>query len=96
MLPEGESNSLEVNREVVSVESFQVDRRRVFKAGMIEFGSNAIPCTIRSISSVDASLDVISPLWFPNSFTLVMAGDGTRKQCHLVWRQERRVRVVFD
>jgi hypothetical protein len=92
MLPEGEANRL----DSAAAESIPGARRRVFKAGTIEFGCSAVSCTIRSISSVDASLDITSPLWFPDRFTLVIASDGLRKPCHLVWRREKRARVVFD
>ena len=47
-------------------------RRRVLKAGSIEFGGGAIDCTIRNISETGAALEVVSPLYIPDRFTLVV------------------------
>ncbi|WP_245313084.1 PilZ domain-containing protein [Bradyrhizobium macuxiense] len=69
-------------------------RRRVLKSGAIEFGSEAIPCTVRSLSAEGAGIEVNSPLWFPDRF--VLAVDGERHECRVVWKKERRVGLVFD
>jgi hypothetical protein len=71
-------------------------RSRVLKAGTIEFGGTAIPCTVRNISASGAALEVNSPLWFPDSFTLEIASERLRKPCHIVWRKEKRIGVTFD
>jgi PilZ domain len=71
-------------------------RFRVFKAGTIEFSGNAIPCTVRNLSASGAAIDVRTPLWFPDHFTLGIASDGTRPPCHIVWREEQRVGLAFD
>ena len=70
-------------------------RRRVLKAGSIEFGGGAVPCTIRSISSSGAALEVTSPLWFPDHFILLLVSEGLRRACQIVWRREMRVGVKF-
>jgi hypothetical protein len=73
-------------------------RRRVFKSGVIEFGDNVrseVACTVRSISETGAGLVLNSPLWFPESFTLVIGSDGFRKPCRAIWRKENRVGVSF-
>jgi len=69
-------------------------RRRVFKAGAIEFGSEAVPCTVRSLSAQGAGVEVKSPLWFPDRF--VLAIDGERHACRVVWKKERRLGLVFE
>jgi PilZ domain len=71
-------------------------RFRVFKAGTIEFSGNAIPCTVRNLSESGAAIEVKTPLWFPDHFTLGIASDGTRRACHIVWRVESRIGVAFD
>lgn len=72
-------------------------RRRVLKAGMIQFGKDgAVPCTVRNISATGAALEVTSPLWFPDRFTLVVVSDGLSKPCHVVWRREKRIGIAFD
>nr|WP_044585912.1 PilZ domain-containing protein [Bradyrhizobium sp. LTSPM299] len=69
-------------------------RRRVLKKGTIEFGSEAIPCTVRSVSASGAAIEVNSPLWFPDRF--VLAVDGERRPCRIVWKKERRLGLTFE
>ena len=71
-------------------------RHRILKAGTIEFSGDAIPCTVRNISETGAALEINSPLWFPDHFTLCIHTDGVRKPCHIVWRREKRIGVAFD
>jgi PilZ domain-containing protein len=74
----------------------RAQRFRVFKVGTIEFSGNAIPCTVRNLSASGAALEINSPLWFPDSFTLGIASDGLHRACHVVWRREKRIGVAFD
>jgi hypothetical protein len=71
-------------------------RHRILKAGTIEFSGDAIPCTVRNISETGAALEINSPLWFPDQFTLSITSDGLRKPCHIVWRREKRIGIAFD
>ena len=71
-------------------------RRRVLKAGSIEFDRAGIDCTIRNISDVGAALEVASPIGIPHEITLNGLSSGVRHHCHVVWRQEKRIGVVFD
>ena len=71
-------------------------RRRVLKAASIEFGRSAIDCVVRNISNTGAALDVNSPLYFPDRFTLVVHRDSLRRPCHIVWRRQNRIGVAFD
>lgn len=68
-------------------------RRRVLKSGAIEFGSEVIPCTVRSLSAQGAGIEVNSPLWFPDHF--VLAVDGERRSCRVVWKKQKRLGLVF-
>src|ERR1700761_7895124 len=70
-------------------------RRRVLKAGTIEFGGGAIDCTVRNVSETGASLEVTSPLGIPENFTLVIPSDGQHFSCRVVYRKERRIGVTF-
>jgi len=72
-----------------------VPRKRVFKAGSIEFDGVAIDCIIRNVSSHGATLDVASPLSIPNAVTLNIITRQERQHCHIVWRGEKRVGVAF-
>jgi hypothetical protein len=80
----------------MTIEKRRTLRSRIFKAGTIEFSGNAIPCTVRNLSVQGAAIEVKTPLWFPDRFTLGIASDGLRKACHIVWRHEKRIGLVFD
>jgi len=70
-------------------------RRRVLKAGTIEFGGGVIDCTVRNLSPSGAALDVVSPIGIPECFTLVISADGLSKICRVVWRKDTRIGVMF-
>lgn len=72
------------------------DRKRILKSGSIEFGGGAIDCTVRNISETGAALEVVSPLFIPDRFTLFVQTDHVRRPCHIVWRKEKRIGVAFD
>ncbi len=55
-----------------------------------------IPCTVRNISETGAALEINSPMWFPDRFTLGITSDGVHKPCHVVWRREKRIGVAFE
>jgi len=71
-------------------------RHRVLKAGSITFGSGTIDCTVHNVSETVAALEVVSLLYIPDRFTLVVQTDQLRRPCHIVWRNERRIGVAFD
>jgi hypothetical protein len=70
-------------------------RRRVLKAGSIEFGSSAIDCIVRNLSETGAALEVVSPLFIPDHFTLAVPTEQLRRPCDIVWRKQRRMGVAF-
>ena len=71
-------------------------RHRVLKAGSIEFGGGAIACTIRNLSETGAALEVMTPLFIPDRFTLAVPTEQLKRPCHVVWRREKRIGVAFD
>ena len=71
-------------------------RRRMLKAGTIEFGGGAIDCTVRDISETGAALDVVTPLFIPDRFTLFVPTEHLKRPCQIVWRKEKRIGVTFD
>jgi len=71
-------------------------RRRVLKAGTIEFGGGGIDCKIRNLSATGAAIEVTSQTGIPEKFTLVVPGDGLHLPCHIVWRKAYKVGVRFD
>jgi hypothetical protein len=73
-----------------------VPRRRILKAGSIESGGEPIDCNVRNLSETGAALDVLSPLYIPDRFTLVVWTDQLKRSCHVIWRKEKRIGVAFD
>jgi PilZ domain len=78
------------------VEKRVFPRRRVLKAGTIEFDGGQVNCMVRDMSNVGAALNTTSPVGIPNYFTLVFPADGQRIPCHIVWRGKKRIGVAFD
>jgi hypothetical protein len=71
-------------------------RHKKLKAGTIEFGGGAIDCTVRNMSEIGAALDVVTPLFIPDRFTLHVPSEHFKKPCRIVWRKEKRIGVAFD
>jgi hypothetical protein len=71
-------------------------RRRVLKAGVISVGGGTIDCTVRNISDTGAALEVVTPLYIPDRFKLIVQSDGLNRSCRIVWRKERRIGIAFD
>lgn len=71
-------------------------RRRVLKAGSIEFGGGEFECTIRNISDAGAALQVTTPLYIPDRFTLVLESEQQKRACRVIWRRQKRIGVTFD
>jgi hypothetical protein len=71
-------------------------RRRVLKAGSIEFGGGEFECTIRNVSETGAALEVMTPLYIPDRFTLAVHSDQSKRACRVIWRKQKRIGVTFD
>ena len=70
-------------------------RHRVLKAGTIECGGSAIDCTVRNLSETGAGLEVLSPLFVPERFTLIVRTDQLKRPSQIAWRKDRRLGVAF-
>jgi hypothetical protein len=70
-------------------------RQRILKAGTIAFNGSGIDCVIRNISATGAALEVESQIGVPGSFRLVIAAEHFNKSCHVLWRKEKRLGVMF-
>jgi hypothetical protein len=71
-------------------------RRRILKVGSISFGGGSIDCTVRNLSATGAALEVVTPLFIPDRFKLIIQTENLNQPCHVVWRKERRMGVSFD
>ena len=70
-------------------------RKRVLKAGTIQFGGGAIDCTVRNLSETGAALSVESPVGIPSVFNLIVDSDHVNRACRVVWRKENRIGITF-
>lgn len=80
----------------MSDENRATARRKILKTAAIEFSGTSLPCVARNVSETGAALEVKSPLWFPDQFTLVIESEALRRGCRIVWRRERRIGVTFQ
>jgi PilZ domain len=72
-------------------------RRRILKAGSIQLGGGGIiDCIVRNLSETGAALDVVTPLFIPNRFTLAIQTEQLERPCRIIWRKERRIGIAFD
>jgi hypothetical protein len=71
-------------------------RRRVLKTGSIEFADTVIECTVRDVSDAGAALQVVTPLFIPDRFTLFIPSEQSRRTCRMVWRTGRGMGVAFE
>jgi hypothetical protein len=69
-------------------------RRRVLKAGTIEFSGGALSCSVRDRSDIGAMLVVPSPIGIPDHFLL--ATNGSRIPCRVIWRSEKQIGIAFE
>jgi PilZ domain-containing protein len=72
-----------------------VARRRILKAGKIEFTGSAIDWTVRNLSKLGAALNVASPVGIPDEFVFAIPGDGLRAACRVVWRKPDQIGIRF-
>jgi hypothetical protein len=70
-------------------------RRRFLKAGTIEFGGGGIDCAVRNLSETGAALEVVTPLFIPDRFTLFVPTEQLKRPCRVIWRKEKRIGVTF-
>jgi hypothetical protein len=59
-------------------------RRRVLETGSIEFADTAFVCTVRDLSGGGAALEVVSPLFIPDRFTLFIQSEQSTRTCGIV------------
>jgi hypothetical protein len=67
----------------------------MLKTGSIEFSETAIECTVRNMSEARAALEIVSPLYIPDRFTLFIQSEQSKLTCRIVWRTGKRMGVSF-
>jgi hypothetical protein len=78
------------------IENRAAPRHKVLKRGSITFRGGSIDCTVRNLSSSGASIDVVSPMGLPPTFTLIIEADHFSRRCRPVWSSQKRIGVAFD
>lgn len=58
--------------------------------------SSAEGSTAPSRTSQTPALEVVTPLFIRDRFTLFVPSDQLKRRCHIVWRKEKRIGVAFD
>jgi hypothetical protein len=71
------------------------ERHQVLSTGTISFESSKIECAVSDLSLGGANLEVDSQVRVPDAFDLLVADTG-KQRCHVVWRKEARIGVVFS
>jgi hypothetical protein len=82
--------------KIYAAERRAAPRHRVLRAGTILIGDGSLNCMARNLSSTGAMLNVTSSAGIPEHFTMILSPDGRHMPCHVVWRQETRIGVMFD
>ena len=71
-------------------------RKRVLKSGTIDLGAGGtIACAVKNLSETGAALEVITPLFIPDRFKLVIGTEHINRPCQIVWRKEKRIGITF-
>ncbi len=78
------------------VETRRAPRFKVSKSARIGEGKNAAQCIIRDLSVTGAAVEVESQSDIPDTFTLVVPGDGLILPSRVVWRRGYRVGIMFE
>ena len=73
-----------------------IQRRKTLKGARIVFnaGRSTINATVRNVSSRGAKLQVTSVVGIPDTFDLLIDGNGSQP-CRVVWRTLKELGVEF-
>ena len=73
-----------------------IPRKRMFKAGTLEFNrAGAISGIVRNLSDTGAMIEVESVIGVPDDIILYIEADDFRRECKVVWRKSTRIGVRF-
>jgi len=72
-------------------------RRRILKAAAIIFSNGGgVSCMVRNMSTAGACIEVTDPLEIPDALTLFIESDNFLRRCHIGWRKEKRIGLIFN
>jgi PilZ domain-containing protein len=82
---------------MITVDNRKCRRLDVLKSGLISFeNSDDIHCNIINMSPFGACLELGNPVEVPEHFVLVVEADHIQWPCHIIWRSQTRIGVVFN
>jgi hypothetical protein len=70
-------------------------RTEIDEPAYVSAGGSVMSCTVRNISAEGAAIDVENPAFVPQRFRLVMASDGSVRECSIAWIQKNRIGLSF-
>jgi hypothetical protein len=75
----------------------KLHRARTLKGGRIVFnrGFGAAECTVRNLTDLGALLEIGEVVGIPSEFELQINSEIRRNSCRVIWRDGRRLGVIF-
>jgi hypothetical protein len=70
-------------------------RTDVDEPAYVSSAGSVMSCMVRNISAEGAAIEVENPAFVPPHFRLVMANDGSVRECSIAWIQRNRIGVTF-
>jgi PilZ domain len=70
-------------------------RIEINEPAYVSAGGSVMSCVVRNISVEGAAIDVENPAFVPQRFRLVMASDGSVRECSVAWIQKNRIGLSF-
>ena len=78
------------------IERRAAQRKRVLKAGSIEYDDTGVDCVVHNISALGAGVEVANPVVIPHEITLSIPTSDVHEHSYIVWRKEKRFGVKFS
>jgi len=70
-------------------------RTELNEPAYVSAGGSVMSCTVNNISAEGAAIEVDNPAFVPQRFRLVMASDGSVRDCQVIWIQKNRIGLSF-
>jgi PilZ domain len=70
-------------------------RTEINEPAYVSVGGSVMSCVVRNISVEGAAIDVENAAFVPQRFRLVMASDGSVRECNVAWIRKNRIGLSF-
>jgi hypothetical protein len=79
------------------IECRKTQRHRTLKVGSVIFNNGGgVICMVRNMSPAGACIEVTNPDEIPDAFTLVVESDNLLRRCHVGWRKQKQIGLIFN